>query len=785
MKKITFFIFLMATSLGYSQTNPIDFEAAGNGASWTWNTFENPSTPCPPLLIIPNPDASGANTSATVAGYTPVVGAPFYAGTETAHGSPLGTFNLTAANCIVKILVWKPVISNVGIKFATPSGASTGEINVANTLVNQWEELTFDFSSKIGQPESTGIDQIIVFIDSQNGRTTDNTCYFDNIRFLPQTVSADQPTVAAPTPTVPAANVISMFSNAYSNVNVDTWRTVWSAADLTDLQIAGNDTKKYSNLDFVGIETTGANLIDASAMNFFHVDVWTPNITTFRVKLVDFGADAAFGGGDDTEQELSFTPTLSGWNSFEIPMADFTGLINRNHIAQLIFAGSPAGSSTAFIDNVYFHNAPIVNPDEPTVAAPTPTVPAANVISMFSNAYTNVNVDTWRTVWSAATLTDLQIAGNDTKKYSNLDFVGIETTGANLIDASAMNFFHVDVWTPNITTFRVKLVDFGADAAFGGGDDTEQELSFTPTLSGWNSFEIPMADFTGLINRNHIAQLIFAGSPAGSSTAFIDNVYFHNAPIVNPDEPTVAAPTPTIPSANVISMFSNAYTNVNVDTWRTVWSAATLTDLQIAGNDTKKYSNLDFVGIETTGANLIDASAMNFFHVDVWTPNITTFRVKLVDFGADAAFGGGDDTEQELSFTPTLSGWNSFEIPMADFTGLINRNHIAQLIFAGSPAGSSTAFIDNVYFSTTSLALNNFDITTATVYPNPTENLLHLTAQKTIENVSVYNLLGQEVLVAKPLVSDSDVDLSTLQSGQYLVKVTVAGATTTTKVIKK
>lgn len=56
MKKITFFALLMIGSLGFAQTNPIDFEAGGNGASWTWNTFENPSTPCPPLLIIPNPD---------------------------------------------------------------------------------------------------------------------------------------------------------------------------------------------------------------------------------------------------------------------------------------------------------------------------------------------------------------------------------------------------------------------------------------------------------------------------------------------------------------------------------------------------------------------------------------------------------------------------------------------------------------------------------------------------------------------------------------------------------
>ena len=355
MKKITLFLFLTVFSLGIAQTNPINFESGGNGATWTWNTFENPSTPCPALVIGTNPDQTGANTSATCASYTPVVGAPFYAGTETAHGSPFGTFTLTAANSTVKILVWKPIISNVGIKFSTAGGASTGEINVSNTVINQWEELTFDFSSKIGQAESTGIEQIVLFIDSQNGRTTNNTCYFDNIRFLPQSALPQGPTVAAPTPTRPAANVISMFSNAYTNVTVDTWQTGWSAGTLTDLQIVGNDTKKYDNLNFVGIETV-ANQINATNMLYFHIDAWTPNMTTFRVKLVDFGADAAFGGGDDVEHELSFTPTLSGWNSYELALSDFTGLVTKGHISQLILSGNPAGSGIVYIDNVYFHS---------------------------------------------------------------------------------------------------------------------------------------------------------------------------------------------------------------------------------------------------------------------------------------------------------------------------------------------------------------------------------------------------------------------------------------------
>ncbi|MFT4669612.1 MAG: hypothetical protein ACI9HJ_001186, partial [Ulvibacter sp.] len=179
MKKITLMFFLVS-AFGLSQNNPIDFEASGNGASWTWTVFENDSNP--PLEIIANPDPSGANTSATVAKFTALqAGAPF-AGVESMHGSDIGTFTLDASNAVVKIMVWKSVISDVGIKFATASAASDGEIKVSNTVVQQWEELTFDFSSRIGLAASTDIDQIVIFPDF-DARISDNIVYFDSITF--------------------------------------------------------------------------------------------------------------------------------------------------------------------------------------------------------------------------------------------------------------------------------------------------------------------------------------------------------------------------------------------------------------------------------------------------------------------------------------------------------------------------------------------------------------------------------------------------------------------------
>jgi hypothetical protein len=203
----------------------------------------------------------------------------------------------------------------------------------------------------------------------------------------------------------------------------------------------------------------------------------------------------------------------------------------------------------------------VITPVVPTVAPPKPTVEASKVISLLSTAYTNVPVDTWGASWSnnnaGPHLTDMNIEGDTVKKYASLAYVGVEFYAAgNTIDATNMTYLHLDVWTPDITDFHVKLVDFGAGATYGGGDDSESEVavnaSTTPALTGqkqWVSLNIPLASFGGLASRKHLAQLLFIGaSPSGSGTVYIDNIYFHNSPFVDTIPPTVAI-TDSVPGS--------------------------------------------------------------------------------------------------------------------------------------------------------------------------------------------------------------------------------------------
>jgi hypothetical protein len=181
MRKILLVIMTVSGFL-FAQNSPIDFETDGYGANWTWTVFENGSNPS--LEIVTNPNTGGINSSATVAKFTALQTGQPWAGCESQHGSDIGTFSLDTTNSTVKIMVYKTVISDVGLKFVIPSSGSLGEIKVSNTVSNEWEELTFDFSSHIGLPEAIGIDQIVVFPDFDlGGRTQDNIIYFDNISF--------------------------------------------------------------------------------------------------------------------------------------------------------------------------------------------------------------------------------------------------------------------------------------------------------------------------------------------------------------------------------------------------------------------------------------------------------------------------------------------------------------------------------------------------------------------------------------------------------------------------
>ena len=522
----------------------------------------------------------------------------------------------------------------------------------------------------------------------------------------------------------------------------------------------------------------------------FTKDNSTVKIMVHKTVKSDVALKFEVPGGINKEIKVKNTK-VNEWEELEFDFSSSIGntysrlVIIPDFVEPYVTGKDRTADNVIYFDNITFSNGNALA--EPTMAAADPTYKEEDVISMFSGVYTDVTVETWRTTWSQGTLTDVKVDGNDVKKYSDLNFVGIEPGTANLIDASGMEHINLDVWSPNSTEFKIKLVDFGADGAFQGGDDTEHELVFSaPKTEEWVNYHIPLSDFTGMTSREHIAQMIFVSAPTGTSVIYVDNVFFSKEAKLA--EPTMAAADPTYKEEDVISMFSGVYTDVTVETWRTSWSEGTLTDVKVDGNDVKKYSDLNFVGIEPGTANLIDASGMEHINLDVWSPNSTEFKIKLVDFGADAAFGGGDDTEHELVFSaPKTEEWVNYHIPLSDFTGMTSREHIAQMILVSAPTGTSVIYVDNVFFSKeANSSVSESDFNRLNIYPNPASSTLNLDLEMNSGSVLGYTItdLNGKVL-SNGTAAQASVDVSTWVSGVYFVNVETTKGSYAQKVLIK
>lgn len=82
---------------------------------------------------------------------------------------------------------------------------------------------------------------------------------------------------------------------------------------------------------------------------------------------------------------------------------------------------------------------------------------------------------------------------------------------------------------------------------------------------------------------------------------------------------------------------------------------------------------------------------------------------------------------------------------------------------------------------TASLSSSKFNSIEASVYPNPTSNILNIQTSESIKNVTAYNILGQKVLQA----NTKTLNVSSLKSGVYILKVETAKGSATLKFVKK
>lgn len=265
------------------------------------------------FTVVPNPDQGDANPSSHVVKYE-----------RSQHGVPWGGFwsvlpeplDLTD-NKYVHVRVWKTRISPLRFKVEGGGSANLEILSMEpQTLVNEWEDIVFDFSEK------TGPWNVIAFMPDFEDPLTleeDIVIYFDYIM-----VNND------PTPGSEAVYVVEDFDHIPLNLMLG------GGDDNSSMSVVPNPAPDDVNLsDYVikfersqhgvpwgGFWSALPTPIDLTENQYVYVKVWKPRISPLRFKVE--------GGGSANLEIPSMEPQTKTeqWEEIVFDFSDKTGLWN-------------------------------------------------------------------------------------------------------------------------------------------------------------------------------------------------------------------------------------------------------------------------------------------------------------------------------------------------------------------------------------------------------------------------------------------------------------------------
>ncbi|MBC8756397.1 T9SS type A sorting domain-containing protein [Kordia sp. YSTF-M3] len=253
--------------------------------------------------------------------------------------------------------------------------------------------------------------------------------------------------------------------------------------------------------------------------------------------------------------------------------------------------------------------------------------------------------------------------------------------------------------------------------------------------------------------------------------------------------PTSAAPTPPARAPqNVISLFSNAYTNTTIETWNASFDDSVSEDVVAFGDDIKKITFTNFIGVEFTN-NRIDASTMSHFHMDFWTDNPDlvgkVFNSKFSQWGGTSSEVSAMELNINGGTTPPLATgtWVSIDVEIAtSFSNNLTRDDLAQFLITSN---LGVVYVDNIYFHNNILSTEEFTASTFKTYPNPTKDSWNVVADNVIINaIQVYDIAGRQVMTLAPNASEVSIDASSLQRGVYFAKIQSDKGQSSIKLVK-
>lgn len=157
-------------------------------------------------------------------------------------------------------------------------------------------------------------------------------------------------------------------------------------------------------------------------------------------------------------------------------------------------------------------------------------------------------------------------------------------------------------------------------------------------------------------------------------------------------------------------------------------------------------------------------SAVFFYPEDEW------FKVTcLYDLDNETWDMSINDVPQFNGY-PFEFGTRPFEsLAALDFYSASTNNHM---------------YLDDLIGGEGVLSTEQFAPEVFSVYPNPVNDILNISTKSTVDKVIVYDILGKVVLEANPGTISPSINMSSLSSGTYMVKVYIENNSKIVKILK-
>lgn len=316
---------------------------------------------------------------------------------------------------------------------------------------------------------------------------------------------------------------------------------------------------------------------------------------------------------------------------------------------------------------------------------------------------------------------------------------------------------------------------------------TEGTIQYKFTVDGWTDQENFSGGESCTITDGGFTNRVLTFS----ADTTLDTVCFNSCQAC-PEPVEIPAP-PAAPNFNMssdyLSVFSS-YGNI-VGLVPSAFAGATEQTISLEANDVKQIIILSPGGGMNFAFAPQDLATGGFTHLYFNYYYDGTEEVgKLFNYHLQ---GGGANIFGQIFLEPSgrsSSGWQTASIEIAsmnngatDSTSAISQ---VQIVGAGGTSPWGDLYIDNIiFYKNGTLSTNDFTASDFKVFPNPTATDWNIVSNTTIKTVTVFDILGKQVLELLPNSNEVIINTSTLKTGVYFARVEGKNTSKTIKLVKQ